>query len=467
MQSKGDIIMEDKIKEKILQQYLNSDFNGLPFSEFAKHFDSVSDAKICIKKLVEDGDIDIVYNGTNPHIKGFDFSKNQEQFLSELLNVPDDLERELIRCGRIEIEVGNKYSCFCLYPSKKLLEQVNNNDRRILEMPPFKKMLCFGAPQLEFVYFRIDVLDRYLEDPRYDIRYGDYYGQIYFNMDTEDNPEDVYLKYFGIAYNIETRENLICAFICDLAKMNDRHQYHFFSYMEQPNDKIVPEYNFYKNQILGEWAEECSIFDAFLEEIKTINKMTKIICNQQLFINEFSDEDRKKLTNFHPFLKPTKKSFELFCQTLDKLFTENLDSKVILSMNKLNGSKMPLKYKPDGSLEMGSLALLKMFIETYFKPKTGENVAKMIIDIWDRRETGIRAIRSKSSHFIRENQYDIKIFGEYNKIMYETYESVRLIRLVLANHPAVKLAKDNGSLKIPDWLFEGKIKNYFISPENN
>lgn len=49
MQSKGDIIMEDKIKEKILQQYLNSDFNGLPFSEFAKHFDSVSDAKICIK----------------------------------------------------------------------------------------------------------------------------------------------------------------------------------------------------------------------------------------------------------------------------------------------------------------------------------------------------------------------------------------------------------------------------------
>lgn len=192
-----------------------------------------------------------------------------------------------------------------------------------------------------------------------------------------------------------------------------------------------------------------------------------MICNQQLFINEFSDEDRKKLTNFHPFLKPTKKSFELFCQTLDKLFTENLDSKVILSMNKLNGSKMPLKYKPDGSLEMGSLALLKMFIETYFKPKTGENVAKMIIDIWDRRETGIRAIRSKSSHFIRENQYDIKIFGEYNKIMYETYESVRLIRLVLANHPAVKLAKDNGSLKIPDWLFEGKIKNYFISPENN
>lgn len=128
---------------------------------------------------------------------------------------------------------------------------------------------------------------------------------------------------------------------------------------------------------------------------------------------------------------------------------------------------MPLKYKPDGSLDMGSLALLKMFIETYFKPKTGENVAKMIIDVWDRRETGIRAIRSKSSHFIRENQYDIKIFGEYNKIMHETYKSVRLIRLVLANHPAVKRAKDSGSLKIPDWLFEGKIKNYFISPENN
>ena len=201
--------MEDKIKEQILQKYLNSDFNGLPFSEVAKHFDSVSDAKICIKKLVEGGDIDIVCNETNPHIKAFDFSKNQEQFLSKLLKLPDDLEREIMRCGKIEIEVGDKYNCFCLYPSKKLLEQVNNNDRKILEMPPFKKMLCFGAPQLEFVYFRIDVLDRYLEDPRYDIRYGDYYGQIYFNMDTEYHPEDVYLKYFGIAYNIETSENLI------------------------------------------------------------------------------------------------------------------------------------------------------------------------------------------------------------------------------------------------------------------
>ena len=121
--------MENKIKEKILQKYLNSNFNGVPFSEVAKHFDSVSDAKICIKKLVEDGDIDIVYNENNPHIKGFDFSKNQELFLSELLNVPDDLEREFICCGKIKIEVGNKYSYFCLYPSKKLLEQVNNNNR--------------------------------------------------------------------------------------------------------------------------------------------------------------------------------------------------------------------------------------------------------------------------------------------------------------------------------------------------
>lgn len=458
-------MLDDIVKEQILEKYLNSgDFNGLPFNTLAENFKTVRDAKEAVARLVKDGAIDIIYNTTNPHIKGFDFSAYQEQFLSELLNTPDDLKKEIIPCGNIKIEICNKYGSFCLYPTKRLLSETVGYERKYLETPPFTKKLCFGECQLDLVYFRVDVLDRYIEDPRYYVSYDDYFGRIYFKEFSDEHPDDIYLKYFGLAYNITTGENLICALLCDLHKLNARHQYHFYSYMEESAPNIIPEENFFKNQILGEYAEEHSIFEAFLEEIKIINKMSNIICNANLFLKEFSDEDRKKLTDFHPFLKPTQKTFEYFCQTLDKLFSDNLDIKVILKLNELYGSQMQIDYKQNGEPNMGSIALLKLFLHTYFKPRSNEEMLKNIFNIWDKRSTGIRAIRSKASHHIRENHYDLQIFQTYKETIREAYKSIRLIRLILSNHPDVKNTILKQNLKIPDWLFEGKIKTYFISP---
>ena len=124
-------MLDDIVKEQVLEKYLNSgDFNGLPFNVLAEKFKTVREAKETIARLVKDGAIDIIYNTTNPHIKGFDFSKYQEQFLSELLNTPDDLEKEIISCGNIKIEICNKYGEFCLYPTKCLLSEKVSNDRK-------------------------------------------------------------------------------------------------------------------------------------------------------------------------------------------------------------------------------------------------------------------------------------------------------------------------------------------------
>lgn len=458
-------ISDKELKKQILDKYLTSgDFNGLPFYDYAKNFNTISEAKESIKKLIKSSDIELMYTAANPHIKPFDISKYQDEFLSELFKTPDHLERNIVTYEEIEVDFGNAYNQFCLYPTKKLLKSTLKNERRFLEKAPFTKLLCFGAPQLELVYFRIDVLDRYLEDPRYIVSYNDYYGRIYFNTKAKKHAEDMYLKYFGLAYNEKTGENLICAFIGDLNKLTDRHQYHFYSYMEQKKRAVFPEKNFYKNQILGEFAEEHSIFEAFLEEIKVINNMTRIICNEDLFRNEFGENDRKKLINFHPFLKPTKNTYSSFCQILDKLFTDNLNIDTIVKLDSVYGNKMDISYNKEGRIADGSLVLLKKFIKTYFKPANNEDVIEKVFPIWNNRETGIRTIRSKSSHNVSENVYDIKFFSKYRQTIQDAYKSIRFIRLIFNNDISVRQSIITGSLKIPDWLFEGKIRTYFIAP---
>ena len=463
--SKECKISDKELKKHILDKYLTGgDFNGLPFYDYTKNFNTISKAKESVQKLIKNGNIELFYTKANPHIKPFDISKYQDEFLSELFKTPDHLERNIITYGEIEVDFGNAYNQFCLYPTKKLLKSTLKNERRFLEKAPFTKLLCFGAPQLELVYFRIDVLDRYLEDPRYIVSYNDYYGRIYFNTKAKKHAEDMYLKYFGLAYNAKTGENLICAFIGDLNKLTDRHQYHFYSYMERKKKYILPEENFYKTQILGEFAEEHSIFEAFLEEIKTINKMTQIMCGKKLFKKEYDETDRKKLINFHPFLKPTKNTYTSFCQTLDKLFTDNLDINTIVKLDTVYGNKMDISYDKEERITDGSLILLKKFIKTYFKPANNEDITEKVFPVWNNRETGIRTIRSKSSHNVSENMYDIKFFSKYRQTIQDAYKSIRFIRLIFNNDISVKQSIIAGSLKIPDWLFEGKIRTYFFVP---
>jgi hypothetical protein len=320
--------------------------------------------------------------------------------------------------------------------------------------------MSFGKPWLEGLYFRVDVLDRYMEDPRYDVRYGDYRGDISFRSDDDEHKERIYLKHFGLAHNKTTKENLVCVWACDLRRLTDRHQYHFYSYMEQPSPDIAPDGDYIRNQILGEWAENNSIYTAFLEEIKVINQMTNVICGKPLFRQEYSDQDRCNLEGFHPFLKPTKRTFETFCQTLDKLFSENLNKETILEIDKMYGSKVMNSYAVDN---LGNLALLENFIKLYFHPVDGTDAAQKVIDVWKNSKTGIRKIRSKAAHYVRDNKYDVELFKKYKKVINSAYDSIRTLRLILANHPQVRITTTNKELLIPDWLFEGKIRDYFVS----
>ncbi len=81
----GMLMTEKDLKNKIIEKYLNSDFNGLAFSKFAKNFNNIQDAKLCVKKFINDGDVEIIHDPNNPHIKVFDFSSEQETFFKKII----------------------------------------------------------------------------------------------------------------------------------------------------------------------------------------------------------------------------------------------------------------------------------------------------------------------------------------------------------------------------------------------
>jgi len=447
-----------QISHRVLENYLNSDFNGTLFNDIARDFGGYAKAKKYIKNLVNKGVLELI-SANNPHIRAFDFSKHQKNLLNELFLLPNNVKRKYVALGNIKLTMPNEYSNFSVYPTPAYIRKNINNNKKYLEQAPFTKMMSFGTPWLEPLYFRVDVLDRYMEDPRYNVRYGDFGGDISFNSDDEEHKEQMYLKHFGLAHNKNTKENLICVWACDLHKLENRHQYHFYSYMEEPSKEIVPDYDYYRTQILGEWTNNNSIYVAFLEEIKVINEMTKVICGKQLFKHEYEERDRYKLEGFHPFLKPTERILERFCQTLDKLFTENLDKNTILEIDSKCGGKLSSNPK---TKELGTLAILENFIKLYFNPNDKTDVIHKVIDIWKNRTNGIRAIRSKAAHYVRDNKYDLTILKKYKDLINKSYDSIRFLRLIFSNHPQVRASIEKKEIIIPDWLFDGNIRGYFI-----
>ena len=51
----------------------------------------------------------------------------------------------------------------------------------------------------------------------------------------------------------------------------------------------------------------------------------------------------------------------------------------------------------------------------------------------------VRKLRQKPAHAVNENVFDLKYFKDQRQLVIDAYNSIRTLRLVLANHPKVKL----------------------------
>ena len=453
--------MKKKLVKEILKYYLNSQsYKGYTLPQLYEQYQDISEIKNIIIELIKDNFLDLYYCTTNHFVKNFDLNISLKQKIDFINNLPSSYKPEIWEEIKINEKDSIKLVCdnilppVSLFPTPNFIKEYIKNKPKYYKLPPFNKMLLEGMPHLHFLYFRIDVLNRFLYDPRYVVYNMDFTGSIYYKVDNSDNEKDennIYLSHFGLAYNSKTNENVITIFPHDLVKLSLKHQYYFYSYLFDNQEDFVPDISYYKN-VMGEIADGISIFSAFFEEMKLINKMFDIICGKKLFkkIFEYSQENRPEY--FHPFMMPTKTMYHNFCRTIYRILVEQLDRDAIIAF------AQKIKVELDNIEKTRPMTLLQQLFSKGFKTLDGSDIGKEIISIWKKE---LHECRNKISHSFVDDIYDTKIFEKYRNTINEAYKSVRLIRLVLSSMPEIKDSIKNNEIEISEELYLGNINMYF------
>jgi len=412
------------VKEKILKiitdYYLNSgDFNGFPLYYFDKNYTDL----IC--QLIDEGKVEVLSSAfvINPHIKAFRLNIDKEEQKKEVINNGDSV---------------------VLYPTEKYLKELNLNSEK-----PFTKMLLEGQGQLKIVFFKIEILETYFQDPRYKVFWYDYRGSIVVSDEFYDeNLESEYIKDFGLGYHKEKlyEERVVGVFLGDLAELSLNAQLKWkANYLENQQDYFIND-GFYKNLILGEWVDEVSIYDAILDEMIIINKMCENMGIPHLFRKTYEPHTFEKPEDYRIMFLPTLKNYYSFVLVLEKIIIHNINYKTFITTAKYI---KPVERKDGKGNLKHSLNMMSEWLKQNIS--TNEDIDKLIINPLK----SIRKIRQVPAHEIYSNQYDKLLYKKQNEIILETYKAIRSIRLFFANYPG------NQDIEIPEYLITGeKIRIY-------
>jgi len=407
------MIDDQRLLDKITEFYFSSgDFNGFPIFALRKEFGAtLEQAKAVSRQLLMTEKIDIVFGNIhpNPHIKAFSHISNEHQlkFLHEL-EFTDHI---------------------CLYPSKKHLATLDLSNK--FGDSPFDLELAQGSGQLDFRVFDLSVLEHYRNDPRYYYETDFINGSIsvrdeFFESSSMPDHDQVLLKTFGFAYD-EGLNRAVAVFLRYLADLTPEHQRVWSAKMLSGDYKLHPDY--YRNSILGDWGTRISIFEAFTMELSTINQMAECMGRPPLFRDSFINERPKE---FGFLLRPTLSEFNAFTLLLDKMLADNISKEFFLSDISLE-EDCP---RPDGKIivrQKGTIALLEEWLRKYFHPSDPIPLNNMFKGF-----RTVRKLRQKPAHAVNENLFNIDYFKKQRLLVIDAYDSLRTLRLVLANHPTVR-----------------------------
>lgn len=411
---------KETVLNEIINYYIEShDFNGLPVYSM-KYYDY---SILC--ELIDEGLIEILSEKEtiNPHIKAFDF------------NIPTDQQKE-------NISKNTNYSV--LYPTRKALESVPMDYTK-----PYSTLMQNGEKQFKIIYFSIEILERYVNNPKFTIMDNGYRGNICVKDEFIDDEtiEDEYIKNYGMAYiDGENLERAIGVFVCDLAKLSSQKQ-KLWNGFELPNQqKCKINAGFVDNLIKGEWVKETWIFHALIEEMKIINEQCECMGIPKLFNTTFGIHYSEMPEGFRNILLPTLKNYYDFVLVLEKITVHNISYKTFQMDTEFIRS---IDRKDELGKDKGSLAMLEEWLSKNVQTK--EDLTELII----KPLKNIRTIRQKPAHELVSNKYDVTLYKAQFDLMYETYTSIRAIRLLFSNHPLAK------GVKIPEHLDSGEnIVNY-------
>lgn len=410
----------------VTNYYLQSgDFNGFPVYNIPP-FD-VADLLALIKEgrvriLADDDDINIYINRCNC------FAEKTEQ-----------------------IKTAHKMRNFTIYPTPEHLATID-----IREDKPFTEMLARGSEQFRTMYFAVDVLELYVNNPQYAIWDCGYRGNICirdWDATKEDALHTEYIKDFGIAYPCQEpydHDRAICVFLRDLSKLNYEAQCKWRGFLLRDQTEFRVNYGFIKNLLYADWVTEYWIFDALLDEIKVINAMCCGMGLPQLFCNEYTRESQD-LSGYRIILIPSLKNYYEFVSALEKIVVNNINYKTF--QQKALYIK-PIERKKENGLLKGSIEMLEeWFSINYFASyPEGNEVFKKYISRTFRK---IRNIRQTPAHELYDNKHDKTVYRQQNELIEEVYHAVKELRMMFSKHPLAK------TVVIPDELQdEGNIVIY-------
>lgn len=409
---------EDDLFEKITEYYLKSrDFNGLPTRVLGLENDVI---KALLKNLIKAGDVSIVISHPNPYVKCLSPRPIEEQ-VESLMKMKD-------------------LTHLVAYPEGMRLKKHVKPQKYAGK--PFRLAVAKGEATLNCAYFRLDVLERFRNDPRFEFRNNDVVGTIYSKEEGMET-EDVYLKSVGFAYD-EDMNRAVCIFYTDLMDMSKEQQQYWKHYELRGSYRAHPD--FIMSQIYGEWPKNASLAEAITTELRVINDITQDCYGKKLFKADYTDSKRPKELSF--LIRPTAKELNAFILMLDKIISDNINSKFF------KGAIEPdiETEREDGKIVVSrksTLTMLSEFIKREFKPANTEPMDEMFNTF-----KKVRKLRTKPAHSIEEDVFDEKYFKEQRELFIEAYSAVRLLRLILQNHPKADRSR------IPEWLYKGNIGTY-------
>jgi len=408
----------------------SADFNGYPCRDIVTtHVAFPEQVRAVLTKLISDGLISINFGDRHPnlHIRAFADEK-----------IPRQLEN---------LETGDLNQA-CIYPTNKHLSEVV--DPADYENKPYTLELALGCGVLEHRVFELSVLENYRNDPRYHYQNDDIAGYICISDDYLDSEEmqkhdKVLLKSFGFAYD-DDMNRAVAVFCGDLKQLTSEHQQIWHS--KEVKGTYILHPDFYRTSINGEWGERLPIFTAFIEELKIINDMSKIMERPPLFREDFM---RNKPKKFSFLVRPTHDEYNQFVMTLDNMMSGNINKKFF--MNEVAAEDdIP---RNDGKIEVrprGTIKMLENWLTSKFRPFD----PKAMNEIFETFRK-VRKLRQKPAHTTSPDYFDQAYFHSQRDLIIEAYKAIRTIRLVFANHPQVKAADD---LDIPKKISEGLIWTY-------
>lgn len=407
---------KQELLEHILSYYLTSgDFNGIP----KYHLDNYSQDDM--EALIKEGLIETLSTRevVNPHIKGYDLKLT--------------IEQHLVNAKATDWTV-------CFYPTREALVNETTDASK-----PYTARLQKGCPQFEIVYFDIEVLERYINNPKYKIVDLGYKGSIYLQDSycSEDEEEyGEYIKEYGMAYKRGDKLiRAVAVFVRDLANVPKKTQMLWRSFEHTIQTDYYVARGFITNAIEGAFVTECWIFDAMLEGMGIINLQCEAVGIPPLFNHVWMGDFGERPDGYGSILLPTLKNYYDFISVLEKLFVHNISIK---AFQKDAGVIRSVERKDVDGKEKGSIAMFKEWLMK--NVRASFDVAEVIIEPLKK----IRKLRQTPAHEMINNEYDVEVYEKQKELVVETYEMLRAILSLFKGHPLA------ARIEIPEYLLTGE-----------